>query len=70
MGKCISKVQGAFLPGKRPVEDIVIAKDLLQMMSNHKRRKKYCVIKLDIKKAYDKLSWTFLRDCLYHMGFS
>lgn len=64
MSRCISDIQEAFIQVRRPTENILIAKELLT------QEKKYCAVKLDIKKAYDKLSWTFLRDCLLHMGFN
>lgn len=60
LAKCISPVQGAFLPSKRTKENIIIVKVVLHVMSQPHRKKKYCPIKVAIKKAYDSLSWAFL----------
>lgn len=68
--KCISNCQGAFSSGKRLSDNIIIAKELLHMMSANGRKKKYCAVKLDIRKAYDNLSWPFLEVCLQQYGFS
>ena len=42
LSKCISQVQGAFLPGRRPGDNIIIAKEVIHNMSKANRKKKYC----------------------------
>ena len=68
LGKTISKVQGTFILGKWPSDNIIIARELLHHMSAP-WKKKYLVLKLDIRKAYDSLSWSFIRQCLTSHGF-
>ena len=33
------------------------------------RKKRGLILKLDFEKAYDKLNWEFLLDCLIQRGF-
>lgn len=33
------------------------------------KRKRYMAIKLDMKKAYDKLDWHFIKRCFNKLGF-
>lgn len=51
LNKCISRSQGAFLPGRRAADNNIIAKELLHSMSKIRHKKKYCAIKLDVQKA-------------------
>ena len=63
-------MQGAFLPSKRPADNIAVAKEVLQLMRKIKGKKKHCAVKLDVSRAYDTLSWSFLREGLLQYGFS
>lgn len=67
---CISEMQGAFLPGRRPSDNLIIAKEVLHVMSQTSWKKTYCALKLDVRKAYDRLSWRFIQECLLRYGFS
>lgn len=69
LSKCISPTQGAFMLGKCPVENIIIAKEVLHVMSQPHRKKKFCAVKVDVHKAYDSLLWDFLQVCLRRYGF-
>ena len=43
---------------------------LHEILHETKRRKEVGIIlKLDFEKAYDKVNWNFLFDCLLHWGF-
>ena len=67
---CISDMQGAFLPRRRPFNNLIIAKEVIHMMSDTSRRKEYCAVKLDVRKVYNRLSWHFIHSRLLHYGFS
>jgi hypothetical protein len=63
----VSMTQTAFIPGRNILEGVVI---LHETMHDLKRRKKKGVIlKLDIEKAYDKVSWPFLLEVLERKKF-
>lgn len=59
----ISPTQASFIPGRQIIDNVVIAQEVLHSMSE-KRRRKWIVIKIDLEKAYDRISWSFLRQML------
>ena len=67
----ISNNQGAFMPGRRANDDVVITKEIVNMTSQRHRKWHICALKLDVHKAYDTISWNFLlKACLLNLGFS
>ncbi|GKB13443.1 RNA-directed DNA polymerase, eukaryota, reverse transcriptase zinc-binding domain protein [Tanacetum coccineum] len=82
--KCISKIltnriksgldkivhinQSAFIPGRHIQDNILIAQELLRGY-NRKNGSKRCAMQIDIQKAYDTVSWSFLEDTLGNFGF-
>lgn len=43
---------------------------MTSIMAQKIRKRKICAIRLDIHKAYDTISWDFLRTCLSYLGFT
>lgn len=66
--KLISPEQSAFLKGRDISDNILLAQELLQHLDK-KVRGSNVVFKLDIMKAFDRVSWTFLRQLLLKFGF-
>jgi hypothetical protein len=66
--KMIGKNQNAFMK-KRCIVDGIMS---LHVILHHSHVKKHVgiVLKLDFKKAFDKVNWKFLLNCLKAMGFS
>ena len=58
------------MPRRRANDNVVIAKEMVHMMSQKSRKRHKCAIKLDVQEAYDTVSWTFLASCLKNLGFS
>ena len=54
----ISKSQNAFVKGRQILDAVLIANELVD--STMRRKEQGMVYKLDIKKAYDSISWEFL----------
>lgn len=52
----MSPYQIDFIPGRNIHENIIIAKEVLHGMHNKKDKKDFFVIKVDLSKAYDKIS--------------
>ena len=63
----ISKEQFGFLEGRQIHEVVGVAQEGLHSMKTKKI--KGVVLKIDLSKAYDKVSWFFIRMLLTHLGF-
>jgi hypothetical protein len=64
----ISEEQFGFLEGRQIHEAIGIAQEGLHSMKT--RKLKGAVLKIDLSKAYDRVSWLFIRLLLTHLGFA
>ncbi|CAJ2675557.1 unnamed protein product [Trifolium pratense] len=56
----ISPFQTGFVPGRNIHENIVVAKEMIHSMQRMQSAKGAFAIKVDLSKAYDKLSWEFI----------
>lgn len=67
--KIISPNQSGFVKGRSIIENVLMAQEIIK---NINMRKKYVnvVVKLDMAKAYDRVSWIFLTKVLRKFGFS
>lgn len=65
----ISEEQTGFVPGRKMHDNIALAHDLVHDL-DRKVDGGNVIIKLDMAKAYDRLSWSFLIRILRAMGFS
>ena len=59
--------QTAFLKGRNIMEGTMILHEIIH--DTKVKKKDGVVLKLDFKKAYDKINWQFLFDCLRQRGF-
>lgn len=64
----VDKAQSAFIKGRSMVDCIHLSQELLRKY-NRKRVSPRCCIKIDLRKAYDTVSWDFLRQVLQGLGF-
>ncbi|KAF3778853.1 Transposon TX1 uncharacterized protein [Nymphaea thermarum] len=64
--KVISKDQGAFLPGRSITENIIFAHECIHSLEGL-RQSNIC-FKIDFSKAYDRVSWVFLKNALLDLG--
>ena len=67
LDKLIS-VQTTFVPGRRGLDNILIAQELVYSIGNKKGKEAYMAIKVDLEKTYDRLEWNFIHKVLiaYH----
>ena len=69
LGKLISPLQSAFVPGKKGIDNVIIAQELIHSLSKKKGKVGYMAIKIDLEKAYDKIEWSFVREMLVRANF-
>ncbi|KAJ9561650.1 hypothetical protein OSB04_006810 [Centaurea solstitialis] len=64
----VSRSQSAFIPGRRIVDNILMAHELVVGYHLHAGPPR-CAFKIDIRKAYDMIDWQFLLTMLTGLGF-
>ncbi|RVW66266.1 LINE-1 retrotransposable element ORF2 protein [Vitis vinifera] len=67
LDKVVSTDQNAFVRGRQILDASLIVNEVVDYWQ--KRKEKGLVCKLDIEKAYDSISWSFLMKVLKKMGF-
>ncbi|XP_059076458.1 secreted RxLR effector protein 78-like [Cryptomeria japonica] len=65
--KIISSEQHGFTLGREITDNIIMATETIHSM--HSSKAKGMIIKLDVSKAYDCVSWNFLFEVLKKIGF-
>ena len=64
----ISPSQNAFLGGRLMADNINLMQELLRSYGR-KRVSPCCTIKIDFRKAFDTVQWSFLHDLQHLLGF-
>ncbi|GKV32614.1 hypothetical protein SLEP1_g41208 [Rubroshorea leprosula] len=64
----VGEQQMAFLSGRQLMDGVVIANEVIDEVK--KKRKEAFLFKIDLEKAYDKVSWRFLDFMMQKSGFS
>ncbi|XP_074267057.1 uncharacterized protein LOC141590359 [Silene latifolia] len=64
----VSPNQGGFVKGRTIVENILICQDIIRLY-NRKSVSPRCLMKVDMKKAYDSVSWDFLEHMMHALKF-
>jgi len=66
----ISKEQSTFVQGRQIQDNILIVQEVLHHFRTHQTTRSFnAILKTDMKKAYDRVEWDFLRDYLLKLGF-
>ncbi|XP_048502717.1 uncharacterized protein LOC125498533 [Beta vulgaris subsp. vulgaris] len=66
--KIVADNQGAFIQGRNIVNNIMICQDLLKGYAR-KGCRPSCLIKMDMRKAYDTIEWNFVREMMTSLNF-
>ena len=70
LDKIISLAQLAFIPNRWIAKNQVTVQEILHSFKTRKTKLDLMAIKLDLQKAYDRVSWRFIQDVLLHLGFN
>lgn len=65
----IGNHQSSFVPKRQITDNILLYQEVLHSLKKKQGSLGYMVIKVDLEKAYDRLSWDFIRDTLAEVGF-
>ncbi|XP_056695389.1 uncharacterized protein [Spinacia oleracea] len=68
IGTVVSCSQSGFIPGRSISDNILLSCELVKCYSR-KHISPRCMIKVDLKNAYDSLEWPFLKTMLSELGF-
>ncbi|XP_021727816.1 uncharacterized protein LOC110694928 [Chenopodium quinoa] len=60
--------QSAFVAGRSILDNILVCQDMLKNYNN-KRKAPRCTVKVDLRKAYDSVHWSFIRDMMMALNF-
>jgi ribonuclease HI len=69
LNNLISPYQTAFVPGRRGVDNVIIAQELIHTIQKKKGRLGHFILKIDLEKAYDRIEWSFIREVLILFKF-
>uniref|UniRef100_A0A803N4X8 Reverse transcriptase domain-containing protein n=1 Tax=Chenopodium quinoa TaxID=63459 RepID=A0A803N4X8_CHEQI len=64
----ISENQSAFVEGRSILDNILVCQDMLKNYNN-KRKAPRCTVKVDMRKAYDSVHWSFNKDMMVALNF-
>eukprot|EP00253_Pinus_taeda_P013888 PITA_13888 len=64
----ISQEQSGYVEGRQILDNIFLAQEMIHSL--HSRKVAGMLLQLDLSKAYDKVSWTYLEAILKAFGFS
>ena len=69
LDQIVGSYQSSFLLGRGTMDNAIILQEVIHLMHKSKKKMGDVVYKIDLEKAYDHVSWTFLRSCLQNFGF-
>lgn len=68
LGSVIDQAQAAFIHGRCLADNVQLVQELMRKYAR-KRSSPRCLIKVNLRKAYDSISWSFLQQVLEGLGF-
>lgn len=69
LSNLISPIQTTFVLGRKGVDNVIIAQELLYSMDEMKGREGFMAIKVYLEKAYNRLEWSFIHNIVQAFHF-
>ncbi|KAL5546619.1 hypothetical protein UlMin_006306 [Ulmus minor] len=69
LNKLICPTQNAFVPGRSIHDNSVLVQEAIHSMKKKKGSLGWMALKIDLEKAYDRVSWSFIKEVLVAFGF-
>lgn len=66
---CVSPSQCAFVPGREISENVILLREVIHSFRMKAYKNEDFCLKLDLSKAFDRMSWSFLRELLPRYGW-
>ena len=70
LDRIIGPFQSSFMPVRQTSDNIITTQEIIHSLMKRKSQKKGLIIKIDLEKAYDRISWRFLKKVLENFNFS
>ena len=70
MIKLLGLTKLVFSRGRQTIDNVIITQEVIHTLENSKSKKGGLVFKIDLEKAYDKISWNFLKNVLVNFNFN
>ncbi|XP_019155036.1 PREDICTED: uncharacterized protein LOC109151890 [Ipomoea nil] len=68
--KLIGPHQSSFEPGRQIADNILVYQEVLNLMKSKRGSLGLMVLKIDLEKAYDRVTWAFIEETLQEAGFT
>lgn len=65
----VGPLQSSFIPGRGTIDNAIILQEIVHHMAGKRNQNQNIIFKLDLEKAYDSVSWDFLRDTPQFFNF-
>lgn len=62
--RIVGPSQASFIPGRQTSDNIIITQEIIHTLEKKGAKEGGIIFKIDLEKAYDKISWDFLEKCL------
>jgi len=69
IAKIISPFQTTFVPGRSIHDNILLTREIMHKFKRLNSKHGWAALTLDMEKAYDRLEWDFIIQCLQELGF-
>ncbi|XP_056688153.1 uncharacterized protein [Spinacia oleracea] len=68
ISEVVNESQSGFIPGRQIPDNILLATELIKAYTRAHISPR-CLLKMDLRKAYDSIEWPFLRSVMIELGF-